>query len=45
LKKGVPLQPAIERAFHGKTADEATGATLQSWFAQWASFGWFCRVE
>jgi hypothetical protein len=44
LKKGVPLQAAIERAFRGK-ADESAGATLQGWFAQWASFSWFCRAE
>jgi len=42
LKKGLPLQTACERAFRRKKIDENFGATLQNWFAQWASFGWFC---
>lgn len=45
LKKGLPLQAACERAFRGKRMDENFGATLQTWFAQWASFGWFCTAE
>jgi hypothetical protein len=45
LQKGAPLQTACERAFRRKKADENFGATLQNWFAQWASFGWFCRAE
>ncbi len=45
LQKGLPLQTACERAFRRKKAGEKFGATLQEWFAQWASFGWFCPVE
>jgi len=45
LQKGLPLQTACERAFRRKKMDENFGATLQNWFAQWASFGWFCRAE
>jgi hypothetical protein len=45
LQKGLPLQAACERAFRRKKMDENFGAKLQAWFAQWASFGWFCRVE
>jgi hypothetical protein len=45
LRKGLPLQTACERAFRGKKADPDFGVKLQSWFAQWASFGWFCRLE
>lgn len=45
LQKGLPLQTACERAFRRRKMDPAFGATLQTWFAQWASFGWFCRVE
>jgi hypothetical protein len=42
LQKGLPLQTACERAFRLRKADPNFGATLQAWFAQWASFGWFC---
>jgi hypothetical protein len=42
LQKGLPLQTACERAFRRRRADASFGATLQNWFAQWASFGWFC---
>jgi hypothetical protein len=45
LQKGLPLQTACERAFRRRKADANFGATLQNWFAQWASFGWFCRAE
>lgn len=45
LKKGLPLQTACERAFRRRKNDPNFGATLQAWFAQWASFGWFCRAE
>ena len=45
LRKGLPLQTACERAFRRKKGDEHFGTTLQEWFAQWASFGWFCRAE
>jgi hypothetical protein len=45
LQKGLPLQAACERALHRRKTDENFGATLQEWFAQWASFGWFCRAE
>jgi len=44
LRKGLPLQAACEKAFRRKKADPNFGATLQNWFAQWASFGWFCRA-
>jgi len=45
LRKGLPLQAACERAFRRRKMDPEFGATLQKWFTQWASFGWFCRVE
>ena len=45
LRQGLPLQAACERAFRRKKSDPDFGATLQKWFAQWASFGWFCRAE
>jgi hypothetical protein len=45
LRKGLPLQAACEKAFVRRKNDPAFGTTLQTWFAQWASFGWFCRVE
>ncbi len=45
LRKGTPLQTACERAFRRRKSDPNFAATLQTWFAQWASFGWFCRAE
>ena len=42
LQKGLTLQAACERALRRRKGDEDFGATLQKWFAQWASFGWFC---
>lgn len=45
LQKGLTLQAACEKAFRRRKADPNFSATLQGWFAQWASFGWFCRVE
>jgi hypothetical protein len=45
LQKGLPLQAACERALRRKKKDENFSGTLQKWFAQWASFGWFCRKE
>ena len=42
LQKGMPLQAACEKAFRRKKNDPTFGTTLQGWFAQWASFGWFC---
>ena len=45
LRKGLSLQDACERAFRRKKMDPDFGSRLQGWFAQWASFGWFCRVE
>ena len=45
LRKGVPLQAACEKAIIRRAADETFSATLQSWFAQWASFGWLCRYS
>jgi hypothetical protein len=45
LKKGLTLQAACERALRRKKVDGHFGETLQKWFAQWASFGWFCRAE
>lgn len=45
LIQGLPLQAACERAFRRKKVDPDFGETLQAWFAQWASFGWFRRPE
>jgi hypothetical protein len=45
LREGIPLQAACEQALLCKAADETFSATLQSWFAQWASFGWLCRYS
>jgi len=45
LQKGLTLQKACERVFRRKKVDENFGVTLQGWFAQWASFGWFCRAN
>lgn len=45
LQKGLPLQAACESAFRRKKDAPDFGAKLQGWFAQWASLGWFCRVE
>jgi len=44
LRKGQTLQTACERAFRLRKGDANFGATLQTWFAQWASFGWFCAA-
>jgi len=45
LQKGLPLQAACERAVRrGKVSDDF-GTNLQTWFAQWSSFGWFCSAE
>jgi len=44
LKKGLTLQAACERALCRGKAGENFGAKLQTWFAQWASFGWFYRA-
>ena len=43
LQKGLTLQAACERTLGRKKVDEKFGETLQGWFAQWASFGWFCQ--
>ena len=44
LQKGETLQKAVERAnVRGKAAEDFS-QTLQRWFAQWASFGWFCKT-
>lgn len=45
LQKGLSLQAACERAFRRKKSAGDFSATLQEWFAQWASFGWFCRAN
>jgi len=45
LQKGLPLQKACERAFRRRKADANFGATLQGWFALWASFGWFYQPQ
>jgi hypothetical protein len=45
LRKGLTLEAVCERVFRRRKIDENFGATLQMWFAQWASFGWFCRAE
>jgi hypothetical protein len=44
LKKGLTLQNACERALRRRKADENFAAKLQTWFAQWASLGWFSRA-
>jgi len=43
LQNGATLQHAIEKSVRGKAAENLSG-TLQTWFAQWASFGWFCQA-
>ena len=43
LQRGDPLAAACEAAFARKKDDETFPGLLQSWFSQWASFGWFCR--
>lgn len=45
LQKGLTLQAACERALRRRRNEENFGATLQAWFSQWASFGWFCRRD
>ncbi|MEJ0000721.1 MAG: DNA-binding domain-containing protein [Verrucomicrobiota bacterium] len=45
LQKGPTLQQAVERSVGRRRVDETFPQTLQGWFAQWASFGWFCAVE
>jgi hypothetical protein len=45
LQKGETLQSAIERALGRRKVDESFSEKLQSWFAQWASFGWFCKGD
>ena len=45
LQKGLTLQSACARAVGRKKLDENFGRTLQGWFAQWASFGWFCHAD
>jgi hypothetical protein len=45
LQKGSPLQAACEQAFGRRRMPANFGETLQGLFAQWAAFGWFCRVE
>jgi hypothetical protein len=45
LQKGFPLQAACARALRGRKLDPDFGTKLQSWFAQWASFGWFCETK
>ena len=45
LQKGLPLHAACERAFRRRKTGPDFGTKLQGWFAQWASFGWFYRVE
>jgi hypothetical protein len=44
LQKGQSLQTACEGAFRRRKADANFAGTLQTCFAQWASFGWFCRA-
>jgi len=43
LQKGLTLQDACERAFRRRKIDPDFGSKLQTWFTQWASFGWFCE--
>jgi hypothetical protein len=45
LQQGLTLEAACARALGRRKADDDFSAKLQTWFAQWASFGWFCRAE
>jgi hypothetical protein len=45
LQKSLTLQVACDRALGRRKVDDSFSAKLQTWFAQWASFGWFCRAE
>jgi hypothetical protein len=45
LSGGLTLEEAIRRAVGRRKVDEAFGAKLRDWFAQWAAFGWFCAEE
>jgi hypothetical protein len=45
LAQGLTLEEAIRRALGRRKVDETFGGKLQAWFAQWASFGWFCRFS
>ena len=45
LRRGSSLAAACEKAFRNRRGDESFPGTLQAWFAQWASFGWFCEPQ
>jgi hypothetical protein len=45
LQKGETMQQAVERAAGRGKHEENFSETLQHWFAQWASFGWFCKNQ
>jgi hypothetical protein len=45
LQKGETLQQAVERSVGRQKLGDDFTQTLQTWFAQWASFGWFCRRQ
>ncbi len=45
LQKGETLQQAVARATTRKKLDPNFSETLQTWFAQWSSFGWFCPAS
>jgi hypothetical protein len=44
LSEGSTLGEALDRAFVSSTLpEEDRPARVQSWFANWAELGWFCR--
>jgi hypothetical protein len=42
LRDGATLQAACEQALVQFPQPDTFAATLQGWFAQWSTFGWFC---
>jgi hypothetical protein len=44
LQNGLTLEAACARAVGRGKVDDGFSARLQTWFAQWASFGWFCTA-
>jgi hypothetical protein len=46
IRKGKPLGKAIELAMRkSKIPAEKQAASVQEWFQNWSTMGWFCRVE
>jgi hypothetical protein len=46
IRKGKPLGKAIELAMRkSKIPAEQQAASVQEWFQNWSTMGWFCRVE